>query len=343
MSALSPQYWLNWIREFRFASPEYLLLLLVIPFLAFVTLRWRRKGASFRYSDIRNMKKVKPTLRMRLRVLVPILRLVLLSLLIIAMARPQSGWTERNVKTEGIDIMLALDTSYSMKAMDFHPNRLEAAKEVIGEFIEGREADRIGCILFASSAFTLCPLTLDYGVIRGFLQNVDFGIIDGNSTAIGMGLATCVNKLRDSDARSKVVILLTDGVNNVWDIAPKSAAEAASALDIRVYTIGVGSQGRALLPRNMGVFGSVMSPQMVQIDEKALTEIANLTGGKYFRATDEKKLREIYSEIDRLERTKIEFVEHQNYDELMSLALGPALLLLVLEILLAGTYFLKLP
>jgi len=344
MKALNPENWLPWIREFRFASPEYLLLLLVIPILGFFIFRRKmKKESAFRFSDIKNLKKVNTTLRTQLRSIFPLLRLFILTLLVIAMARPQSGWTERNVKTEGIDIMLTLDVSYSMKAMDFDPNRLEAAKKVIGEFVDGREADRIGCTLFASSAFTLCPLTLDYGVIKGFLDNVDFGIVDGNSTAIGLGLATCVNKLKDSSAKSKVVILLTDGENNVWDIAPLTAAEAAKALGIRVYTIGVGTIGRAFVPVDRGVFGIVKMPMEVRIDEKTLREIADLTGGKYYRATDNQKLKAIYKEIDNLEKTKIEYVEHQNYNELMSLAAWPALLLLFAEIVLAGTYFLKLP
>ncbi|MBN1900674.1 VWA domain-containing protein [Candidatus Sumerlaeota bacterium] len=344
MSFLNPENWILWIREFRFASPQYLLLLLFIPLLAVAAFRRRKmKSASFRFSDIKHLKTVSPTLRIRLRNIIPLLRLAALCLLIVAMARPQSGWTERNVKTEGIDILLALDVSYSMKAMDFDPNRLEAAKKVISEFVSGREADRIGCVLFASTSFTLCPLTLDYGVIKGFLDNVEFGVIDGNSTAIGLGLANCVNKMKDSHAKSKVVILLTDGENNVWDIAPLTAAEAAKALGIRVYTIGVGTLGRAFMPVDRGVLGIVKVPVDVRIDEKTLTEIANMTGGKYYRATDNEKLKEIYEEIDQLEKTKIEFMEHQYFDELMSLAALPALVLLLLEILLAGTYFLKLP
>ena len=344
MSILNPGNWLLWVREFRFASPNYLFMLLLIPFLTgILAARRKKRSAAFRFSDIKNLKRVKPTPRIRLRGVLGVIRLLVLTLLILAMARPQSGWTERNVKTKGIDIMLALDVSYSMKAMDFDPNRLEAAKKVISEFVDGREADRIGCVLFASSAFTLCPLTLDYGVIKGFLQNVDFGIIDGNSTAIGLGLANCVNKLKESDAKSKVIILLTDGENNVWDIAPLTAAETAQALDVRVYTIGVGTRGRALVPVDRGVFGMVKVPMEVKIDEKTLTRIAETTGGKYFRATDNEKLKQIYQEIDKLERTKIEFVEHQNYDELMEWVTWPALALLLIEILLAGAYFLKLP
>ncbi len=344
MTSVIPHNWLLFIKEFRFASSWYLLLLLVIPLLAWLLFAkgMRRRGA-VRYSDVKNLKKVKPSLRVRLRPFVNVIRIIVLALLILAMARPQSGWTERNVKTKGIDIMLALDVSYSMKAMDFEPNRLKAAKKVMVDFVSGRQADRIGVVLFASTAFTLCPLTLDYGVIKGFLENAKFGIIDGNRTAIGLGLATCVSKLKDSKAKSKVIILLTDGENNVWDIAPKMAAEAAKALGIRVYTIGVGTRGRAFVPVDRGVLGVFKVPMEVRIDEKSLTEIANLTGGKYFRATDNRKLKEIYKEIDKLEKTKIEFVEHQNYDEKMSIFTLPALVLFLLEIGLSGTYFLKLP
>jgi len=344
MSLLNPKNWLPFVREFRFASPGYLLLLLLLPVLMALIFRYRRRhAAAIRYSDIHNMRKISQPLRIILRAVLHILRLAVLALLIIAMARPQSGWTERNVTTEGIDIMLALDVSYSMKAMDFEPNRMEAAKVVVSEFVDGRTSDRIGCVLFASTAFTLCPLTLDYGVIKGFLQDVEFGIVDGNRTAIGLGLATCVAKLKDSKAKSKVVILLTDGDNNVWDIAPLTAAEAAKALGIRVYTIGVGTIGTAMVPVDRGVFGIINVPVAVRIDEKSLREIADMTGGRYYRATDNKKLKAIYDEIDKLEKVKIEFVEHQNFDELMGYFALPALILLLLEMLLSGTYFLKLP
>lgn len=336
---------LNWIGEFRFASPWYLLLLLLIP-VWIVVLKIKKKGRSegtLRYSDVRNLKKVPRSWKLKFRPLLNALRFAALALLIVAMARPQSGWTERNVKSEGIDIMLALDVSQSMSATDFRPNRLEAAKRVIAEFVEGREADRIGCVLFASTAFTLCPLTLDYDVIKGFLENADFGIIDGNRTAIGLGLATCVKKLKDSEARSKVVILLTDGENNVWDIAPETAAETAEALDIRVYTIGVGSEGTAMVPVDMGPMGIVKRPMQVRIDEETLKQIADATGGKYFRATNDQKLMEIYREIDKMETSKIEVVEHQYYDELMQAFAWPGLVLLLLEIIMRGTVFLKTP
>ena len=344
MNFLNPQNWFAWIKEFRFESPEYLLLLLLIPVLAVVQWKKKDRSSSLRFSSIKNLKKTGTSLRLKLRAVPGVFRLLLLTLLILAMARPQSGWTERNVKTRGIDIMTAIDVSYSMKATDFKPNRLEAAKAVTADFVDGREADRIGCILFASTAFTLCPKTLDYGVIKGFLENVDFDIIDGNRTAVGLGLASCVNSLKDSDAESKVVVLLTDGENNVWDIAPKAAAEAAKAFDIRVYTIGVGSHGRAMVPVDRGgLFGVQMVPMEVRIDEKTLKEIANITGGKYYRATNNEKLKQIYEEIDQLEKIEIEFVEHENYDELMAYAAWPALVLLLLEIILSGTYLRKLP
>ena len=330
--------------DFRFASPWYLLLLALLPVWGFGWRRLRKKHeGAVRFSDIRHMKAAPRTLRTRFRWVKTALRHAALALMIAAMARPQSGWTERNLRTDGIDIMITLDVSGSMRAMDFKPNRLEAAKEIIAEFVDGRESDRVGNILFASTAFTLCPLTLDYGVIKGYLKEVDFGIIDDQRTAIGLGLAASVNKLKDSRARSRVVILLTDGDNNVWDIAPLTAAEAAKALGIRVYTIGVGSRGTAMIPVDMGAFGIVNRPMQMHIDEKSLTEIAEMTGGRYFRATDNLTLQEIFREIDAMETTEVEVTERHFYDELMAWFLWPALFLLFLELILGGTLFLKIP
>jgi Ca-activated chloride channel family protein len=258
------------------------------------------------------------------------------------MARPQKGQVEKTVMTQGIDISLALDCSYSMKATDFKPNRLKAAKEVVTNFIDGRKADRINIIVFATTSFVLNPLTLDYAVIKDFLNRVEFGIVDGNSTAIGMALANCVNKLKDSEAKNKVIILLTDGENNAGKIDPLTAAETAKAFAIRVYTIGVGSESTALVPMQT-VFGTQYVPQRVSIDEKTLGKIAEITGGRYYRATDEKKLSAIYKEIDNLEKTKIKYHEYHNYDELMLYLLIPALGLLLLEIGLANTRFLRIP
>ena len=327
----------------RFASPLYLLLLAVLPMLGYYFWRLeKQRGGAVRFSDIRHARALAPSRMLRFRPILWILRLLALSLLILAMARPQHGWVERSVSSHGIYIVLVLDVSYSMKAADFQPNRLEAAKKVVSNFISGREADRISIITFATTYFTLCPLTLDYGVLQEFLDQVDFGIVDGNSTAIGMALANSVNKLKDSEAKKKVIILLTDGENNAGKIEPATAAEIARTFNIKVYTIGVGSRGRALVPVDT-VFGIRYVPQIVSIDEDTLREIARATGGKYFRATDEKKLASIYDEIDRLEKTKYEYTEHHNYDELMAYAAIPALALLLIAVLLAYTRFLKLP
>jgi Ca-activated chloride channel family protein len=327
----------------RFASPLYLLLLGILPLLGYYFWRLeKRRAGAVRFSDVRHARALPPSRMLRFRPILWILRLLAVALLIVAMARPQQGWVERTVSSHGIDIVLALDVSYSMKATDFQPNRLEAAKKVVSNFINGREADRISIVVFATTYFTLCPLTLDYGVLQEFLSQVDFGIVDGNSTAIGMALANCVDKLKDSEAKKKVIILLTDGQNNAGKIEPLTAAEIARTYDIKVYTIGVGSRGTALVPVDT-VFGVQYVPQVVSIDEDTLREIARLTGGKYFRATDEKKLASIYEEIDRLEKTKYEYTEHHNYDELMAYVAIPALALLLLEVLIANTRFLKLP
>jgi Ca-activated chloride channel family protein len=327
----------------RFASAHYLLLLAVLPLLGYYYFRleMRRRGA-IKYSDVKNLRRLRPSPALRFRPVLSILRLVVLALLIIAMARPQKGQVEKTVMTEGIDISLALDCSYSMKATDFQPNRFEAAKKVVADFIDGRKADRINVLVFATTSFLLCPLTLDYAVIKDFLSRAEFGIVDGNSTAIGMALANCVNKLKDSTAKNKVIILLTDGENNAGKIDPLTAAETAKALGIRVYTIGVGSESTALVPVQT-VFGTQYLPQRVSIDEKTLQEIAQTTGGRYYRATDEKKLSAIYKEIDQIEKTKIKYHEYHNYDELVSYLLIPALGLLLLEVGLANTRFLRIP
>jgi len=325
----------------RFAHPWVLILLAILPFLWHAYFRLdRRKRGTLRFSDVTHLKHVPVSLGMKLRAVVPALRIAVLALLIVGMARPQAGWEEERVISQGIDILLALDVSNSMQAQDFRPNRLEAAKEVIGEFIDGRENDRIGCVIFAATSFTLCPLTLDYGVLKEFLRRVDFNIIDGNRTAIGMGLANCVRRLERSKAKSKVIILLTDGSNNAGRIDPFTAAEMAKAFGIRIYTIGVGSRSRAFVPG--GIFGGLRVAR-TEFDEKTLRRIAEITGGRFFKATDRRKLEEIYKEIDRMEKSRIKSKHYQYYDELMEWAVAPALFLLLAEVLLGYTRFRKLP
>jgi len=272
-----------------------------------------------------------------------ILRMVALSILILAMARPQAGQREEEVITEGIDIMLTLDTSGSMKAEDFKPqNRLGAAKQVMEEFIKSRHNDRIGLVVFSRFSFTQCPLTLDYGVLLGLLEKIDIGMIE-DGTAIGTAIANSVNRLRDSEAKSKVIVLLTDGINNAGKIDPLTAAKTASALGIKIYTIGAGTPGGALYPVDDPIFGRRYVRMDTEIDEALLEEIADKTGGMYFRAKDERGLREIYETIGKLEKTEIETREYANYKELGGGFLLPGFIILLMEVALANTVFRKIP
>jgi Ca-activated chloride channel family protein len=264
-------------------------------------------------------------------------------LLIIALSRPQSGRKETEILTEGIDIILTLDISGSMKAEDFKPkNRLHVSKEVIKEFIKGRENDRIGLVIFAAHAYTQCPLTLDYGVLLSFLDQIDIGLIE-DGTAIGTAIATAVNRLKESEAESKVIILLTDGVNNTGKIDPLTAAEIAKTVNIKVYTIGAGIRGHALYPVEDPIFGKRYVKVPTEIDEMTLTEIARKTGGTYFRATDPEGLKEIYSHISEMETTRVETKDYMKYNELFAWFLFPGIALLSLEIVLSNTRFRKLP
>lgn len=327
----------------RFANPIFFALLPLV-FIAgyFLFYAEHKLYSSLKFPNLKHIKSLRPGWWHRLRVVLKIMRLLALLLLIIAMARPQLGWKETEVFATGIDIMLVLDVSYSMKAMDFKPDRLTAAKKVIEEFIPGRKGDRLGVFVFATTSFLLCPLTLDYTVVQEFVESVEFDIVDGNSTAIGMALAHAIKKLKDSQAKSKIIILLTDGENNAGKIDPLTAAEMAAALNIKVYTIGVGSEGMALVPVQTA-FGLKYMPQPVHIDEETLQKIANLTGGKYFRATDAKRLEDIYHEIDKLEKSKIEYKEHRYYEEKMHYFVGAALILILLELLLSSTRLIRIP
>ena len=318
----------------RVAQPYYLLGLLLLPVVLYLILHMERSRVStLRYSSVALIRSAGIRSGRSWRRFLAVLRVLALGLLIAAMARPQYGRIERQTFSEGIDIMLVLDVSLSMRASDFFPNRLEAAKEVITEFVGGRAGDRLGLIVFGSEAATLVPMTLDYGVIKSFIKRVQFNIVDGRSTAIGMGLTTALNKLKDSKAHSKVAILLTDGENNAGNISPMTAAEAAKASKVRVYTIGVGSDS----PHMFG-----MAPE-AGIDEESLQQIADMTGGLYFRATDNKKLAQIYEQIDRLEKSRVESTQFDNFNELIHWLAIPALLLLLLEIVLRNARFVKVP
>lgn len=262
-----------------------------------------------------------------------LLRLLALSLIVIALARPISSKVNSEILDgEGIDIVIALDVSSSMLALDFKPNRLEAAKSVAADFISGRNGDRFGLVIYSGESYTQCPITSDKGMIANLLAKVKNGrLADG--TAIGLGLGTAVNRLRDSKAKSKVVILLTDGVNNQGEIDPRNAADAALLYDVKVYTIGVGTTGMAKVPAQDFFGNMVFVDAPVEIDETLLKEIADKTGGKYFRATDNKKLKEVYAEIDQLERTKVEEIHFYNFTDLFRNPLKFVFLLLILEVL----------
>ncbi|HCY76397.1 MAG TPA: aerotolerance regulator BatA [Ignavibacteriales bacterium] len=325
-----------------FAYPWILYFLLVIPILAaWYIWQGRKKLAAITYSSLRMFNKIPVTLRERLRHLPFVLRMLALLFLIIALARPQNFSAGQSVNSEGIDIAMVLDISGSMLAEDFKPNRLEAAKEVIDKFVSARTTDRIGLVIFSREAFTQCPLTIDYSVLRNLLGGIKTGMIE-DGTAIGNGIANGVNRLKDSNAESKVIILLTDGVNNAGEVDPVSAAEIASTFGIRIYTIGVGTRGEAPYPVQTP-FGTRYQMVPVEIDEAILKKIAEITGGEYFRATNNKALEEIYNKIDKMEKTKIEITSYRNAKELFAGYLEIGFLLLILELLASKTILRKLP
>jgi Ca-activated chloride channel family protein len=327
----------------RFLHPYYLVFLILIPFLIVWYFKRRKgRGGTLRFSHIGFIKQAYRPSAARIRHILFYLRLLVLLLLIVAFARPQSGVKGEEVITQGIDIVLAMDLSSSMLAEDIKPNRVEASKQVAAEFIKGRTNDRIGMVVFAGEAFTQCPLTLDYGILLTFLEEIHVNMIE-DGTAIGMGLATAVNRLRNSEAKSKVIILLTDGRNNRGEVDPVMAAQAAQAFDVRIYTIGAGKHGSALYPVHDPFFGKRYVPRQVDIDDETLRKIADLTRGQYFRATDRHQLRSIYKEIDEMEKTKIRVNEYTRYTELFFLFAGAALMIFLAEIVLTFTVFRKIP
>jgi Ca-activated chloride channel family protein len=318
-------------------------LLVVAAMLWFAVRRRRMKSATIKYSDIRIVKRAARTSRQRYRFLLTGLRVAAIVLLVVAFARPRSGTEKKEISSEGIDIMIALDVSSSMQAEDFKPNnRLYVAKEEIKKFINNRVNDRIGLVVFARNSFTQCPLTVDYGVLLNFVDQVDFGLIE-DGTAIGMAIANGVNRLRDSDAKSKIMILLTDGDNNAGEIDPLTAANLATAFNIKIYTIAAGKPGNAMYPVDDPIFGKRYVYRPTNVDEKTLKEIAERTGGEYFRARSSDELEQIYSIIDKLEKSKVKVSTHIQYRELFSYFTYAGLALLVLEMILGNTYFRKLP
>lgn len=328
---------------FRFADPWLLALGLVIPALIWRHIRPRsRRAVTLRYSNLDTVRSVSGRAPLHRHLLFG-LRLLGLACLILALARPQSGSRGRDVTTEGIDIMLALDISSSMLAEDFKPhNRLETAKQVAGDFIKSRISDRIGMVVFARESYTQCPLTLDYGVLLNFMQEIQVGKIE-DGTAIGLAIANAVNRLRESRAESRIVILLTDGRNNAGELHPLTAARAARAMNVRVYTVGAGSRGTALYPIQDPVLGKRYVRLPVEIDEELLRSVAENTQGRYFRAVDKTSLEEVFAEIGRLEKSRIDVREYTRYEELFASWLLAGLLLTGLVTVLSRTWFKTIP
>ncbi len=322
----------------EFAHPYWLVLLLVIPLLIWLERRLlARKAPALQFSNLALVRTAHPTWRVRMRRLPTALRMLVIALCIIAMARPQ----ERNVVVErsaaGIDIMLVLDISTSMRARDFHPNRFEAARDVASEFVRNRSSDRVGLIVFAGNAFTQAPLTMDYQFLLSMLGEVQMGIVE-DGTAIGNALAMAANRLQGSEAESKVVILLTDGQNNRGEVDPRTAADVARALGVRVYTVGVGGTNPTFDEPASPLRGRAPASAL-EIDEESLQFIAETTGGQYFLASDKAGLRSVYADIDDLEKTAVEETTFTEYGERFALFLWPALGLVLLEVLLSLTTF----
>jgi len=331
---------MNW-NNFEFLNPEFLWLLILIPFLAVWYFFVRKKDAAILTMPSVKGFKVKPSILSKLKPILSLLRILALAAIIVALARPRNVSVSKKTKTnKGIDIVMAIDVSASMLARDLKPNRLEAFKKVAIDFVDRRPNDRIGIVVYAGESFTQTPITSDKAIVKRTISELKWGQLEGG-TAIGMGLGSGVNRLKESKAKSKVIILLTDGVNNSGNIDPRTATELAKELGIKVYTVGIGTNGMADFPWSKDPRTGRLNfrKQQVEIDEDLLKEIASETNGKYFRATDNTSLKEIYDEIDKLEKTKIEEFKYYNYQEryrsLVLLAIG----LLLFEFLLRNTLF----
>jgi len=335
---------MNLFSNIEFARPGYLYLLVVlVPLIVWYVLRYKNHYATIKVSTVSSVKGLKTPLKQVLKHVLFGVRLIGIALLILALARPQSTNKWENVDTLGIDVMLSMDISGSMLARDFKPDRLEAAKNVGIEFISGRPNDRMGLVVFSGESFTQCPLTTDHAVLVNLFQQINSEMIQSEGTAIGIGLANAVKRLKDSEAISKVIILLTDGVNNQGAIDPLTAAEIAKTFNIRVYTVGVGTIGEAPYPA-YDIFGrQVLRMYPVEIDEPTLKQIAEITGGEYFRATNNNALREIYAKIDKLEKSKINVKEYSRKEEKFMPLVWLAFALLLVEILLSKTVLRSIP
>lgn len=329
-------------KEITFAYPWILYLLLLIPLMVFWYFKkGKNRQPSIIYSSFKIIDDIPKNWKEKLRHLPMVLRVLSLTFLIIALARPQTFSSGQNIYAEGIDIVMDLDISGSMLAQDLKPNRLDAAKNVIDNFIKERTTDRIGLVIFSRDAFTQCPLTIDYNVLTNLLDQVKTGMIE-DGTAIGNAIANGVNRLRESKAKSKIIILLTDGMNNAGEVDPMSAAQIAKTFGIRIYTVGVGTRGEAPYPVQTP-FGMRTQMVPVNIDEDMLKKIANETDGEYFRATSTQALKNIYDQIDKLEKTKIEVVPYRNSKEMFGSYLGLGLLFFFLDIAMIRSIFRPIP
>ena len=329
---------------FRFEDPWLLLFFLMVPFLII-----RGKGkqqATISYSSIDTLQAMRSARVEILSILPLALRMFAISLLVLALARPQEGHKRTEILSVGVDIILALDTSGSMQALDFikdekRDTRLAMVKDVVSQFIDNRPNDRMGMVVFGSEAYTQCPLTLDQGILKSFLSKLDIGMA-GDSTAIGSAIGIAVKRLKDLESKSKVIILLTDGQNNAGSLPPLQAAQTAKAFGIKIHTIAVGTHGKAPFLVN-SIFGQRYVYQQVDIDEDTLKKISDLTGGQYFRATDLESLKTIYKKIDEMEKSEVKVIDHSEYTELFHYFLIPGLMILLLEILLSNTVLRRIP
>jgi len=330
---------------FNIADPWFFALLLLLPFiLAHYLRQGSKQTATVKFSRVGTIKKLPAPFLAQFRIVPLVLRIIALALIVAALARFQFGLKSQERITQGTDIIICLDTSPSMKALDFKPkSRIMVAKEVVNSFIRGRSYDRLGMVVFAGASVTVCPLTTDYQALLGLLDNVDEGYTKTDGTAIGDAIVTSVNRLKGSRAKSKVIILVTDGRSNVGMIDPISAAKLAKTMGIKIYTIGVGGKGPAPYPVEDPILGTqyVLLPE--DLDEETLTEIAKITGGIFKRATDQESLKEIFAIIDKLEKTEIKTKVNVDYRELYQWFLLPALMIILLEMVLRGTVFRKIP
>ena len=325
-------------KHITWAQPWFFALLLLIPFMIWWQVRSKKKDSPvLRLTTLSGIARIRPTAKVTFRPVLFILRIAALVFLIVALARPQSTNVTENIDTEGIDIVMSMDVSGSMLAEDFKPNRIEAAKDVALRFVDQRPTDRIGLVIFSAESFTMCPITIDHHVLKDQISQVKNGMIT-DGTSIGSGLATAVDRLRFSKGKSKVIILMTDGVNNTGLIDPNTALEIAKVYKIRVYTIGIGTQGEAVIPVQTPM-GTQKQMMKVEIDEALLRKIAGETGGKYFRATNNTTLSNIYNDIDKMEKTKVEISSYKHYTELFFPLAFIAIVCLALELLLRYTVF----